>query len=251
MDELVKRDGSEFASSEAVLSFLGHDKCRIVYRLSRKKNLQKHGERSAERAKGSSLFLLDYDRSQEYPTVYEYPNDPVYKSFAPLFSNDGSRILYNHTFIATDIYILPIEGGPPTKVAFGANPHWNYDETNDTTYIIYRNQNAKFFSVLQDGITYKLKIDSDNKPVGEPEVIAANGFGGGMSTDGRYLCSAHSFLMAMDRNTGAVSAPLGTVFCGPERTNQCCCASIAPDNTGRMMALRWPHNRISVMGWDG
>jgi hypothetical protein len=159
--------------------------------------------------------------------------------------------VYNHTFNATEIIVLPVEGGSPTEVAFGANPHWWYNEASDTTYIVYRDHNAKFLSIPQDGITYRLKIDSNNRPAGEPEVIAASGFGGGISTDGRYLCSAHSLLMAMDRHTGAVSAPLGTVYCGPERTNQCCCPSIAPDMTGRMMALRWPHDRISLMGWDG
>jgi hypothetical protein len=146
--------------------------------------------------------------------------------------------------------ILPI-GGEPVKVAVGANPRWVKDKDSGNLYIVYRNENSMFRNVPQDGITYILQIDKNNRPVGEPEIVASYGFGGGMSTDKRYLCSAYLLPVALDRNTGAISAPLGTVLSRPLRENQCCCPSIAPDDTGRMMLLRWPHERISIMGWDG
>ncbi|MGD9200511.1 MAG: hypothetical protein PVI26_03030 [Chitinispirillia bacterium] len=250
MHELVKREGREYALANDVLSFLEADRCKIVYRISRKRNIQGHAERADERAKGSSLFLLEYDRDHEYPSVIEYPNEPIYKSFSPLLSPDGNRILYNHTFRATDIMILPIEG-EPVKVAVGANPHWVQDKDSGNMYIVYRNENGKFQNIPQDGITYRLQIDSNNQPVGEPEIVATFGFGGGMSTNGQYLCTAYLLPVALDRKTGAISAPLGTVRSKPHNENQCCCPSIAPDDTGRMMLLRWPHVRISIMGWDG
>lgn len=251
MHEVVMREGVEFAASDEVLSFLGADRCRIVYRLRRAKNLKGHGERANDRAQGSSLFLLDYDRSRSHPTVYEYPDTPLYKSFAPLLSPDGSRILYNHSFDSTDIQIIPIDGSLPVKVGVGANPHWCRDETSGNMYVVYRERNAKFQNVPQDGITFRIRIDSNNQALGEPEMIAAYGFGGGLSPNGRYLCTAFLLVAAMDRQTGAISAPLGTVLRRPDRTNQCCCPSIAPDNSGRMMVLRWPHERFTIMGWDG
>ena len=90
MSELVVREGREFASSKDVLSFLGVDTCRIVYRISRKKNIQGNKDRADARAVGSSLLLLDYDKSRDYPNVFEYPEGPEYKSFSPLLSPDGS-----------------------------------------------------------------------------------------------------------------------------------------------------------------
>ena len=251
MQDTTVREGTEFASSDEVLSFLGVDRCRLVFRLRRQKNLRKHGERANDRAKGSSLFLLDYDPGKPHPTVHEYPDDPIYKSFNPLLSPDGSRILYNHTFDATDMQILPVDGGPPVKIAEGANPRWCRDETSGNIYVVYRTRNAMFQNVPQDGLTFRVQIGPDNQPVGEPEMVAAHGFGGGMSTNGRYLCSAFLLTVAMDRHTGAISAPFGTVLCEPDHENQCCRPSIAPDASGRMMVLRAPHSRFTTMGWDG
>lgn len=251
MSEIIKREGKEFTSSDDVLSFLGADRCRLVYRLVREKNVEGHGERARVRAKGTPLFLLDYTRSKPYPIVYEYPDDSAYKSFTPLLSPDGTRILYNHSFDATDIMILPVEGSCPVKIGVGANPRWCLDNDSGNTYVIYRERNAKYNSAPQDGITFRLQIDENNKSIGEPEIVASYGFSGGMSTDGRYLCTAFLLASSMDRKTGAVSAPLGTVLQQPDCRNQCCCPSIAPDDTGRMMVLRWPHERFSVMGWDG
>lgn len=251
MSEIKQREGAEFASSEDVLSFLGTDQCRLVYRLVRKKNVEGHAERAAVRAQGTSLFLLDYTRSKPHPTVYEFPGDPIYKSFTPLLSPDGSRILYNHSFDATDMMILPIDGSEPVKIGVGANPRWCLDKESGNTYVIYRERNAKYNGAPQDGVTFRLQIDENNQPIGEPEIVASYGFSGGMSTDGRYLCTAFLLVSSMDRQTGAISAPLGTVRQQPDWENQCCCPSIAPDDTGRMMVLRWPHVRFSVMGWDG
>lgn len=251
MSEIKMREGEEFASSDNVLSFLGADRCRLVYRLVREKNLEGHGERAAVRAKGTSLFLLDYTRSKPYPTVYEFPDDPIYKSFTPLLSPDGSRILYNHSFDATDIMILPIGESGPVKIGVGANPRWCRDNESGNTYVVYRERNAQYRGVPQEGVTFRLQVDENNQPVGEPEIVAAYGFGGGMSTNGRYLCTAYLLVSCLDRQTGAISAPLGTVHQMPDRRNQCCCPSIAPDDTGRMMVLRWPHERFTVMGWDG
>jgi hypothetical protein len=251
MNEIIIREGKEFTSANEVLSFLGTDRCRLVYRLVRQKNVEGHGERAAIRAKGTSLFLLDYKRSKPYPTVYEFPDDPIFKSFTPLLSPDGSRILYNHSFDATDMWILPIDEKEPVKIGVGANPRWCLDKMSGKTYVIYRERNAKFHGVPQDGVTFRLQIDENNRPIGEPEIVASYGFSGGMSTDGRYLCTAFLLVSSLDRQTGAISAPLGTVRQQPDSENQCCCPSIAPDDTGRMMVLRWPHSRFSIMGWDG
>lgn len=251
MCEVIKREGTKFARSEKVLSFLGTKRCKLIYRSRREKNITAHVKRASDRAKGSSFTLLDYREGGTYPTVYEYPEDPKFKSFAPLFSPDGEKILYNQTFQQTDILILPVGSTEPVKVAVGANPHWCKDDQSGRLYVVFRDFNGGFDHIPQKGKTYRIEIDENNEPVGEPEMIATFGFGGGMSHNARYLCSALMLPVAMDRQTGAISAPLGTVMRKPDRTNQCCCASIAPDNTGRMMVLRWPHDRFSVMGWDG
>ena len=251
MSDRIVREGREFAASRDVLTFLGADRCRLVYRVRREKNLTGHGERSRDRAKGSSLFLLDYHSGETYPTVHEYPEAPVYKTFAPQLSPDGERILFNQSFHSTGIFVLPVGGDSPVEVAVGANPRWCQDESNGRLYVVYRDQNGVFQNLPQCGKTFRIQIDSNNTPLGEPEMIAAYGFGGGMSTDARYLASAHMLVVAMDRQTGAISAPLGTVLREPGHTNQCCCPSMAPDASGRLMALRWPHDRFTTMGWDG
>jgi len=245
------RVGEEFATTNDVLSFLGTERCRMVFRVVRKKNVESHGGRAALRAKGSSLFLLDYIKEKPYPTLFEFPEDPVFKSFTPLLSPDGSQILYNHTFDASDMWILPVDGSDPVKIGKGANPRWCLDQDSGNLYVVYRERNAMYHGVPQDGITYRLQIDVNNKPIGEPEVVALYGFSGGMSTNSRYLCTAFLLVSSLDRKTGAISAPLGTVRQMPDCENQCCCPSISPDDTGRMMVLRWPHSRFSVMGWDG
>ena len=251
MSDITYRAGSEFTPTETVLDFLGAEHCKLLYRLRRKTGLKEHRDRAAERAKGSSLFILVYQRGSTYPSVIEYPDDDQYKSFNPLISPDGTAVLYNQSFRATDMFILKIGDETPKQIGFGANPHWYYDQETNKKYVVFRAENAMYDDVPQPGKTFLQEIDAEFNPVSEPEQIANNGYGGGISADGRFLVTAFKLPCILDRKTGRFSAPWGTVLHQPDHTNQCCCPSIAPDNSGRFMVLRWPHNRFSISDFTG
>jgi hypothetical protein len=194
---------------------------------------------------------LDYKEGEKYPKVIEYPEEAKYKSFGPLFSPDGTRILFNQTFKSTDIFVLELGKEETVKIAEGANPHWYIDNNSNKKYAVYRSENAMFDCVPQAGKTYIIQLNDNYEPIGEPEMISNYGFGGGISTDGRYLCTAFQLSCILDRKTGVLSAPWGTVVHMPSRDNQCCCPSIAPDDSGRFMVLRWPHERFSISDFSG
>ena len=251
MNDIIYRDGTEFAPTDMVLGFLNSKHCKLLYRLRRQTGLQGHGERAAERAKGSSLYILEYTQGSKYPTVIEYPDNSLYKSFNPLISPDGNAILYNQTFHATDIFVLPIGKDEPKRIGFGANPRWYIDQNSHKTYVVYRDANGMFDVAPQPGKTYIIELDENYEPISVPVQIANNGYGGGISTDGRYLASAFKVACILDRISGIFSAPWGTVVHQPNSTNQCCCPSIAPDDSGRFMVLRWPHERFSISDFTG
>ncbi len=251
MNVITVRDGFEFAPTNKVLQFLQAKRCKLLYRLRRETGLQGHGERAAERAKGSSLFILDYQSNSECPMVIEYPNEDRYKSFNPLISPDGNAVLFNQTFRATDIFILKIGDDMPKRVGFGANPRWFINQNTHKYYVVYRDDNAMYDDVPQPGATYIQEIDEDYEPVNEPIQIATNGYGGGISTNGRYLVTAFKLACILDRHSGELSAPWGKAIQQPDHTNQCCCPSIAPDDSGRFMVLRWPHERFSISDFTG
>lgn len=251
MAEVSKMVGKEFTASRDVLSFLGARSCKIIYRMRRQKGLQGHGERASDRGKGSSLFVLDYVEGKEYPDLIQFPDEPRFKSFAPLIHPDGKRVVYNQSFGATDIMVLSLDDCEPVKVAEGANPHWHVNQETGKTYIVYRDNNDCFVEVPQPGKTLLLEMDDKNQPVGDPELIVEHGYAGGISTDGRYLATGFMIPCAYDRKTGRLSAPIGTVLREPGHSNQCCCCSVSPDDTGRFMVLRWPHERITLFSFDG
>jgi hypothetical protein len=251
MAKFTLREGLEFTPTDTVLDFLGVNRCRMLYRLRREKGLKEHRQRAQDRAKGSSIYILDYVRGSKCAKVIEYPEEPQYVSFNPLLSPDGTRILYNQTFNATDIFVLPVGEEEPFRVGFGANPHWYVDQNTGKTYIVYRDANGMYHDVPQPGKTYVVELNKKNEPVGGPVLISTNGFGGGISTDGRYLCTAFLLPCILDRQNGRLSAPWGTIRHEPDYTNQCCCPSIAPDDSGRFMVLRWPHSRFSISDFTG
>jgi hypothetical protein len=219
--------------------------------MRRQTGLQGHRDRAQDRAKGSSLHILEYNQDSKYPILIEYPEEPQFKSFNPLFSPDGTRVVYNQTFAATDIFVLKIGEEVPIKVATGANPRWYVNKNTGKTHIVYRDANGMFDNVPQPGKTFIIELNNKNEPVGDPVMISNNGYGGGISIDGRYLCTAFKLACVLDRQTGILSAPWGTVVHSPDNTNQCCCPSISPDDSGRFMVLRWPHERFSITDFTG
>ncbi|MBU0973967.1 MAG: hypothetical protein KKC20_25240 [Proteobacteria bacterium] len=251
MGFITRREGLEFTPTNIVLDFLNAKQCKILYRLRRQTGLQEHRDRAQDRAKGSSLHILEYVEKSKYPIVVEYAEEPQYKSFNPLFSPDGTRVLFNQTFGTTDIFVLPIGDEKPIKVGVGANPHWFVDQNTNKTHIVYRDTNAMFDAVPQPGKTFMVELDKNNQPSGNPVLISNFGYGGGISTDGRYLCTAFKLSCILDRQTGILSAPWGTVVHYPDSTNQCCCPSISPDDSGQLMVLRWPHERFSITDFTG
>lgn len=251
MSIITRREGTEFTQTDEVLDFLNAKNCKILYRMRRKKGLEEHRDRARDRAVGSSLYILEYAEGTKYPTVIAYPEEPKYKSFNPLFSPDGTKVLYNHTFESSDIFVLEIGKGEPTKIGFGANPRWYNNKESGKTRVVYRENNGMIDTVPQHGKTFTLDLNSNNEPSGDPVMISNYGFGGGISCDGRYLGTAFLLSSILDRQTGMISAPWGTVVHQPNRTNQCCCPSMAPDDSGRLMVLRWPHERFSITDFTG
>jgi hypothetical protein len=205
-----------------------------------------HGQRAGHRGKGSALSVVTYTQDVDEPQPLQIQDT---KTFAPLLSPDGTRIVYNQTFGATDIFVMSLEDFEPIKVGHGANPHWWVDSKSGEEHVIYRSDNGGFRGP-PPGKTFRQKVGPEGRPAGEPEVIFEVGFGGGLSADGRYLATGFMKLVVGDRETGECTMPLGDGT--PEDNhNQTCCVSVAPDESGRYMMLRWPHSHFGICDFQG
>ncbi len=239
------------APVDEVLSFLGASSCRFVYRRLKTAGTDWQQRRDMRRA-GSMLYILEYQAGVDQPRYREIPN---VQAFAPLFSPDGRHVVYNTTFHASDMFVMPLDTAEPVPVGTGAHPHWWDDPESGESFVVYRTENG-VYTGFPPGRTMRRKLGPDNLPVGEPEVICPYGFGGGISPDGRYLATGYTHPIVADLKTGEYFHPLGERQL-PDQENQTCDISVAPDGSRRTMHLRITltgagrHDFIGVTDFEG
>lgn len=123
----------------------------------------------------------------------------------PLISPDGGYVAFatgrwdkhNCEGSSGTVWICRLEPNTdPVAVAEGFDPHWWSDESG--TYIVYRTTSCKC-TYPCPGTTNRLKIDLESlQAEGEPEILVNSGFGGGLSRDGRWLCTAYHTVCMYD-----------------------------------------------------
>jgi Big-like domain-containing protein len=180
----------------------------------------------------------------------------------PLISPDGTRVVYGINNIISkwpgessnnegDSYVRFFSGGSRTHVAGSSvagkqafSPHWWVDPGNGDEYIVYMDYYEKDTQASSGRATWKQLI-VDNQPVGNPIKILDHAFDGGLSKDGTRVGEAYHYLhMAhtIDLGGGNGSAISSRMDGG----NQCCNASMSPDNNYYIMHLRIDHEGCNV-----
>jgi hypothetical protein len=149
---------------------------------------------------------------------------------SPLLSRDGSFVAYYLTqdgINADGAYIQKLDPTalPVLIAANGTEPHWWVDTTvtPNVDYVIYSDQ--ILVDILASGTyhTYKQKVSlvGNGSLLGAANVIAPYPMNGGMSKDGRYLCTGYTQAAFYD-----TVSKLPTLING---NKQVCNPSIDPD----------------------
>ncbi len=155
---------------------------------------------------------------------------------APVISPDGKWVTYfltdkDETHI-TYIQKLDTAALPVKMSENAAHPHW-WEDTTGSLFIVYCNK-ARGDVSKDSGYTKLQQVNPDSPVVtiGEPVLLANDAFNGGLSKDGRFLCTGDYSAHFYDR-TDSTLIPIN-----PDK--QACNGSISPD-TGhkghRMMFL--------------
>jgi hypothetical protein len=180
----------------------------------------------------------------------------------PLLSPDGSRVVYGLYNIISkwpgqssgnqgDAYIRSVGGGSRSHVAGGSvagkqafAPHWWVDPANGDEYIVYMDYYEKDTQSAGGRGTWKQKI-VNNQPSGNPTKILNHAFDGGLSRDGTRIGEAYHYLhMARTSDLGGGNGD--NISSRMDGGNQCCNASMSPDNQYRIMHLRIDHEGSNI-----
>jgi hypothetical protein len=190
-----------FADAAAIHAFFGTDSVKIVY---------------AVKQNGLTLRFIDFCTPDPKPVQLQKPEGrSTWDVESPLISPDGRWVVFN--CIGQGVYESYIqrldEHAMPILLANNAaDPHWWIHPEFKTTHIVYAMINGGYFTIedysdpsLSNGLigsTYKQEIriassklpaHASFAPVGEPENIASLPFKGGLSHDGKYLCTGYGY----------------------------------------------------------
>jgi hypothetical protein len=183
-----------------VRAFFGTDSVKLVY------------------AKGNplSLFYVDFHTGTMPVPLAKPAGRETWATESPLISPDGNWIVYNcFTIGLFEVYVQQLKANSaPILVAKDAiEPHWWVHPEFPRTYIVYSQIPAGAgYYIKEDygdptftesgslGATYKqeISIASGSFPahascelIGQPSLIVKLPFKGGISDDGKYLCTGY------------------------------------------------------------
>ena len=180
----------------------------------------------------------------------------------PLFSPDGSRVVYGLYNIISkwpgqssdnegNAYIRSLGGGSRSHVAGSSvagkqafAPHWWVDPASGDEYIVYMDYYEKDTQSAAGRGTWKQKI-VNNQPSGNTVKILNHAFDGGLSKDGTRIGEAYHYLyMARTSDLGGGNGD--NISSRMDGGNQCCNASLSPDNQYHIMHLRIDHGGCNI-----
>jgi hypothetical protein len=175
-------------SRDMIRDFLGIDHYNFKFAFTRKAD--------------QSVYVVDFSRVEitdtaAIPKVYRFKTDGMPDS--PLFSQDGEWITWFVRLSATSqkAFVRRLaEGSEAIEIASqGTDPHF-WDDTLQNRYVVYSNRFQVSLNELPktEGFgTFRQKIDrTTGHAIGDPEMILDKPFNGGLSKDGRYLCTGYS-----------------------------------------------------------
>jgi hypothetical protein len=189
-----------------------------------------------------SVYYVDFNDSVPVAKKLKKPAGNGGNSDSPLISPDGKWVTYFMYAGFNDIVAF-VQRLDPTADAvqiggdYATDPHWWTDPSTHDVYIIYSNLFLQdSLPLLAGKATFKQKVDlSGSIPVlvGAPAVIADKPMNGGLTKDGRFLCTGYSQAAFYDIAAQKVI--------GVNPGMQICNSSISPDTSAdssvRMMFL--------------
>lgn len=216
-----------FIPQSALRAFVGTTNVKIVF---------------CRTATGAAVYYVDYNDSTLPVNKLKMPAGYGGYPSSPLLSPDGQWVVYFVFNGPTDCAAFVQKLDPnadPVKVGgvFATDPHWWKDPSDNSLYIIY----SDLFNPLQltattGNSTFKQKVNlSGTTPmlVGAAQNIADKPMNGGLSKDGRYLCTGYNDAAFYNTGNGElIRIDTGLQTCNPSMTYD-----TTADSTPRMMFL--------------
>ncbi len=186
-----------------------------------------------------TVYFVDFDDSVVAPR--ELKKDEAradWDAWCPIISPDGGLVTYYvRSGTQAAVYCQPLDtAAPPILIGIpGSEPHF-YRDNVGSLFITYTDANGIMLegtsATLTGYHTYKQQVDpTTGQKIGSPTVVATYPFYGGMSQDGKYICTGYS--------SAYVYNCLTSTFFAVNPGQQTCNPSMTPDSilTGRMMFL--------------
>jgi hypothetical protein len=160
-------------------------------------------------ASDQALYIVDFSQNEvdpttgeQHPSVVKLPRDPARPGWnfdSPLLSPDGKLVTYYLRSGATQQapYVQDVSGATAaiSVASVGTDPHFWVDSTGEL-FIIYSDKNLtqiNMLSSLSGSSTFQQKIDpSTGALIGSRTVLFNKPFNGGLSKNGRYLCTGYA-----------------------------------------------------------
>jgi hypothetical protein len=191
------------------------------------------------------LYFADFNDSAVAPQVVKKPAGlQDWSANCPIISPDGNLVAYyltdpsNSKHAAAYCQKLDANSEPNLIDDPGSDPHF-YKDNHNHLYITYADTTDKLdatHSSLRTRHTYEVQIDTaTGQKIGTKDSIAPFPFYGGMSYDGKYICTGFSnayIFNTVSQNFFSINPPLSSPI-------QTCNPSMTPDSflIGRMMFL--------------
>jgi hypothetical protein len=201
-----------FISADSIKGFVGTDNVKIAF----------------NRLSNGQIYYIAFKVSDTVK-VLPKPAGKTGNSDSPIISPDGNWVTY---FIAngpSDCQAFVQKLDPEAEAVqvggtFATDPHWWTDSAGNSC-IIYSNK----FDVVQDQLTsltgyatFKQKVVLTGSAAvldGSPEQIADKPFNGGLSKDGKYLCTGYSDAAFFEIDSSKViRVNSGLQICNPSIT---------------------------------
>lgn len=218
-----------FVESSRVAEFVGEKNVKVAF----------------VRSDGTTrrVYYADFSSSNAVPKALKKPADKADADpDSPLISPDGNFVTYffRQGTDGSGVYVqaLSTSAEPMVVDINGAEGHWWSDPSTGQLYIVY----SRLFQVSKGALsglegqksTYRKPVTIsglDIEELGEEEAIAPYPMNGGLSRDGRWLCTGYYDAAFYDRSTERLSVI--------NEGRQVCNPSISPSGAtpDRMMFL--------------
>jgi hypothetical protein len=186
-----------------------------------------------------TIYFVHLNDSNAVPLPLKKPaGRQTWKADCPNVSPDGKFVTY-HCFSASQqsaVYIQRIDSAsaPVLVDEPGSEPHF-YKDAQGNLFVTYANTFGFLNAAITSYTSYVTCMRQVDAATGQPalkrDTIAPYPFYGGLSKDGRYLCTGYKYAYIYDR-TDSILNPI-------DPGNQTCNPSVTPDSvhTDRMMFL--------------